>query len=75
MILKQCVSCHSYFEGRLDGAYTCPGCDPIGSRRQLQSLDSLFEPLEIAFLASIARLAPARAGRENRTRRTHSASA
>lgn len=45
MVSKQCMSCGRYFQGELNGDYTCPSCCGAGATglRPLARLDNLLD--------------------------------
>lgn len=47
MIYKLCAVCSRYFQGEMNGDYTCPECRAKGveAARPLTSLDSLLQPM------------------------------
>lgn len=47
MIYKLCAVCSRYFQGQMNGDYTCPECTAQGLAvsRPLTSLDSLVQPM------------------------------
>ena len=47
MIYKLCAVCSRYFQGEMNGNYTCPECRAKGveASRPLTSLDSLLQPI------------------------------